>query len=95
MALVQSVLTLIPSYYMHIAWLPSSVCEHLDRYAHNFLWKGNKDKGVHLVGWDKITRPLKAGGLAIRRACESNTAMLGKLVRNIHCNSNKLRVSLL
>jgi len=50
------------------------------KYARSFLWKGNKDKDVHLVGWDKIARPRKVGGLGIGRARESNTAMLGKLV---------------
>jgi hypothetical protein len=80
LALVQSVLTSIPNYYMQNAWLPSSICEHIDKYAHNFFRKGNKDKGVHLVGWDKIARSLKAGCLGIRRAHKSNTTMLGKLV---------------
>lgn len=59
------------------------------------MWKGNNDKGVHLVGWDKINRPQKVGGLGIRRTCESNTTMLGKLVWDIHFNLDKLWVSLL
>jgi len=63
--LAQSVLTSIPSYYMQIAWLPFFICEHIDKYMCSFLWKGNKDKGVHLVGWDKITRQRKVGGLGI------------------------------
>ncbi|KEH41052.1 hypothetical protein MTR_1g041340 [Medicago truncatula] len=48
-----------------------------------------------LLGWDKITRSQKVGGLGNRRARESNTAMLGKLVWDIYCNSDKLWVSLL
>ena len=62
LALVQSVLTSIPSYYMQIAWLPSSICDHIDKYARSYLWRGNKDKGVHLVEKDKITRPQKSWG---------------------------------
>jgi len=50
LGLAQSVLTSIPSYYMQIAWLPSSICENINKYARSFLWKGNKDKGIHLVG---------------------------------------------
>jgi len=80
---------------MYIAWLPYSICEQIDKYAHSFLWNGNQDKGVHLVGLYKIPRLRKVGGLGIRRAHESNTAMLGKLVWDIHCNSYKLWVCLL
>jgi len=51
---------------MQISWLPSSICVQIDKYAHSFLWKGNKDKVDHQLGWDKISRPQKVGGLGIR-----------------------------
>lgn len=47
------------------------------------------------VGWDKIIRPKKEGGLGIRAARESNIALLGKLVWDMQQNPNKLWVSML
>ncbi|MCI77498.1 ribonuclease H, partial [Trifolium medium] len=48
---------------MQVAWLPQSTCDSIDKMAHNFLWKGMSNTGIHLVGWDKITKPKKLGGL--------------------------------
>jgi len=69
-------------------------CEHIDKASRRFLWKGSSDKGIHLVGWDKVTRPRNEGGLGIRKAREANTSMLGKLVWDIHNNTDKLWVKL-
>ncbi|PNY07262.1 ribonuclease H [Trifolium pratense] len=76
MTSVKSVLNSIPKYYMQIAWLPQSTCDFIDRMARNFLWKGSSDTGMHLVGWDKITKPKKLGGLGIRKARDANTSLL-------------------
>jgi hypothetical protein len=95
MTLVKSVLNSIPNYYMQVAWLPQSTCDSIDRMARNFLWKGNSNTGIHLVGWDKITKPKKLGGLGIRKAREANTSLLGKLVRSIHQNYDALWVQII
>lgn len=50
---------------MYIASLPYSICEQIDKYAHSFLWNGDKDRGVHMVEWYKMLRPHKFGGLGI------------------------------
>jgi len=63
--------------------------------SRKFIWKGNDGKGVHLVGWDKITRPKSLGGLGVRVARNANTALLGKLVWDIHTNTNKSWVHIL
>jgi len=34
----------------------------------NFIWKGDHEHDMHLVGWDKITLPKKHGGLGVRKA---------------------------
>ncbi|PNX93586.1 ribonuclease H, partial [Trifolium pratense] len=94
LALVQSVLTSIPTYYMQLNWLPSSICDYMDRISRKFLWRGTNDRGIHLVGWEKIAQPKKNGGLGIRSARESNTAMLGKLVWDIHSKKDKLQETL-
>jgi hypothetical protein len=95
MTLVKSVLNSIPNYYRQIAWLPQTTCDFIDRTARNFLWKGTSDSGIHLVGWDKITKPKKLGGLGIRKARDANTSLLGKLVWNVHQNSDALWVKLI
>jgi hypothetical protein len=95
MTLVKSTLNSIPNYYMQIAWLPQATCDFIDRTARNFLWKGSSTTGMHLVGWDKITKPKKLGGLGIRKAREANTSLLGKLVWNIHQNNDALWVQVL
>jgi hypothetical protein len=50
---------------------------------------------MHLVGWNKITKPEKLGGLGIRKAREANTALLGKLIWSIHQDCDLLWVQVL
>lgn len=38
------------------------------------------ERGIHLVNWEKLTLLRNVGGLGIRKARESNVALLGKLV---------------
>jgi len=95
LTLVRSVLNSIPNYYMQVAWLPRSTCEAIDRMARNFLWNGGSDPGVHLVGWNNITKPKKLGGLGIQKAREANTPLLGKLVWSIHHDCDSLWVQVL
>lgn len=61
----------------------------------NFLWKGNSNSGVYLVGWKKITKPKKLRGLWIREERKVSTSMLGKLVWGLHrdCGSLWVQVS--
>lgn len=93
--LVKSVLNDIPSCYMQINWLPASVCTLIDRIAKHFLWQGTSRHGVHLIGWDKVTRSKKDGGLSLRAARASNTVLLGKLVWDMQQHPNKAWVSML
>lgn len=57
-----------------------SVCDHIDRIARDFVWKGSQDRGIHLVGWNTITKNRQCGGLGIRVARDMISAMLGKLI---------------
>lgn len=78
--LVKSVISAIPTYYMQMNWIPTSVCTQMDCIARNFVWKGHSERGVHLVGWNKVIQPRKEGGLGVRSAREANIPLLGKLV---------------
>jgi len=95
LTLVSSVLSSIPAYYMQINWLPQNICDNIDQTTRNFIWKGNNNKCVHHVNWQKVTTPKQYGGLGIRTAREANTSLLGKLVWNLVQQNEKLWVSLL
>lgn len=68
---------------MHIGWLPQNVCGQIDRITQDFIWKGNQDHGINLVGWDTVTFPKSRGGLGVRTAHNANIAMLGNLIRDL------------
>jgi hypothetical protein len=53
LTLASSVLSSIPTYYMQLNWLPQNICDNIDQTTRNFIWKGNNNKGVHLVNWKK------------------------------------------
>ncbi|XP_045802689.1 uncharacterized protein LOC123896330 [Trifolium pratense] len=69
-------MNLIPTYYMQISWIPSSICSQIDMMTRKFIWKGNSNKGIHLVGWNVVTQSKEDGGLGVRLAREANTTML-------------------
>nr|ABN08697.1 RNA-directed DNA polymerase; Ribonuclease H, putative [Medicago truncatula] len=77
--LATSVLSSIPTYYMQINWLPQNICDSIDHTTRNFVWKGTDNKGIHLVNWQKVTKPKHMGGLGIQSARDANTCLLGKL----------------
>lgn len=60
----------------------------------NIFWKGNSNYGVHLIDWDKITKPKNLGGLGNQKEREANTSMLSKLVWSLYldCDSSWLQV---
>ncbi|CAJ2646060.1 unnamed protein product [Trifolium pratense] len=95
LALASSVLTSIPTYYMQIAWLPQSICDSIDQTTRTFIWRDSNNKGIHLVGWNKVARPKQYGGLGIRPAREANISLLGKLVWDMVYHSKKLWVDIL
>lgn len=54
-----------------------------------------RTRSMHMVGWSKITKPKKYGGLGGRIARHHNTTLLGKMVCDVVTCPDKLRVSLL
>ena len=95
LTLLSSIFSSIPSYYMHISWFPQSICKNIDQTTRNFIWRGTNDKGIHLVGWKKISHPKSLDGIGIRSARQVNTCLLGKLVWDVIQSSGKIWVNLL
>jgi hypothetical protein len=65
--------------------LPSRICNDLDRLNRNFLWGSTSEsKKMHLVGWDKVCRPKRDGGLGLYATKPRNKALLAKLNWRLH-----------
>lgn len=80
--LAQSILSDIPYHVMQTNMLLKGICEEIERSIRCFIWigAGNKNlRGIHLVRWDKITRPKQEGGLGILNLEVMNRALLAKL----------------
>ena len=79
LTLVKSVLLSIPTYFLSLFPLPSSVAVKLEEIQRNFLWGSfGSDFKFHLVRWNIVKQPLILGGLGIRDLCLFNEALLGK-----------------
>ncbi|XP_059650347.1 uncharacterized protein LOC132296126 [Cornus florida] len=56
-----------------------SVIDRIEQIQRNFLWGGRGEEfKYHLVRWEQVCKPIKLGGLGIRRLIPFNQALLGK-----------------
>ena len=77
--LIDSVLSVVLTYYLSLFRLLSGVSDELERIMRNFLWKGvDEDGGDHLVSWKTCSRSKKKGGLGIGNLRCKNKALLFK-----------------
>lgn len=61
------------------------ILEGMDRANRNFLWgTSESSRKVHWVGWQKVTKPKKEGGLCLQEAKGRNIALLAKLNWHFH-----------
>ena len=89
--LIQASSTSIPSYVMQGTYLPGRILDGIDRVNRNFLWGSSETlKKVHWVGWKKVTKPKKEGGLGLQEANGRNTALLAKLNWKLHPEEDAL-----
>ena len=77
--LIKSTLSSLPTYYLSLFPIPSSVALRIDKIQRDFLWGGiGEGKKFHLINWHQVCQPLKFGGLGLRNIRAFNRALLGK-----------------
>lgn len=80
LTLVNSVLSVIPTYWMSIFRLLGWVIKDIDHIRRDFLWSGPDidHPGCRLVNWKNLCRPRDQGGWGILDLYNFNQALLGK-----------------
>ena len=76
---------------MQCALLPNKILEGIDRVNRNFLWGSSETaRKIHWVGWDKVTKLKRVGGLGLQSAKGRNIALLTKLNWSLHTENESL-----
>lgn len=79
LSLIKSTMSHLPLYYMSLFKAPITVINKLERMQRQFLWgDGLIKRKIHLVGWDKVSKSKKFGGLGIKKLLHQNQALLSK-----------------
>jgi hypothetical protein len=79
LTLIKSTLSSLPTYFLSLFPIPSSVAKRMEKIQRNFLWGGGGDEfKYHLVNWQSICLPILEGGLGVRHLVPFNKALLGK-----------------
>uniref|UniRef100_A0A8R7U3Z9 Reverse transcriptase domain-containing protein n=1 Tax=Triticum urartu TaxID=4572 RepID=A0A8R7U3Z9_TRIUA len=77
--LIKAIAQAIPVYAMACFDLTKSLCEDVSSMIARFWWSQlDKENKIHWVGWDKLTKPKKDGGLGFRDLYSFNLAMLAR-----------------
>ncbi|XP_039133192.1 uncharacterized protein LOC120270234 [Dioscorea cayenensis subsp. rotundata] len=65
--LINSILMVVPIYYLSVYPIPETVLFKFSKLARKFLWANHEqDSGMSVVNWDIITASKSEGGLGIR-----------------------------
>lgn len=77
--LIKSVLASLPTYFLSLFVIPTSMANDIEKCQRDFLWgKGRGDTGPHLVAWEDVYKPKMNGGLGFKRIRNVNKALLSK-----------------
>lgn len=79
-ALIKSVAQMLPSYAMSVFLLPLGITKDIERSMALYWWcsQPNKEKGIHWMGWDRMSHHKAAGGMGFRNLRDFNLDILGK-----------------
>lgn len=83
----------ISNYWCQIFILPKKVLKQINSVCRSYLWHGEANNNTPgNVGWDKVCRPKKEGGLGIRNLELWNLAAVGKIAWHISTMQDSLWV---
>lgn len=73
-ALAQSILRLIPSYFIQTMMVPKGLCDEIECIIRTLVWGShNGANKMALVNWDSVCQPKSHGGLGLRYLTDHNT----------------------
>ncbi|CAN1257445.1 Transposon TX1 uncharacterized 149 kDa protein [Linum perenne] len=80
-ALLKSVLTGLPVYYLSILKAPVEVIKKIEKIQNRFLWAGSAEKDkIHWIRWEIVKTPKSLGGLGVHDMRILNSSLLAKWV---------------
>ncbi|KAF3780332.1 LINE-1 retrotransposable element ORF2 protein [Nymphaea thermarum] len=84
LCLIRYVLFSLIDYWCSVFILPKSIQHKLEATMANFLW-GNQEsrKGIHLVAWKTLCRPVLEGGVGLKLLADWNKACIGRITLHI------------
>ncbi|CAN1127629.1 LINE-1 reverse transcriptase homolog [Linum perenne] len=78
-ALLKSVLSGLPVYFLSVLKAPVEVIKRIERIKNRFLWAGSSEKDkIHWVNWEIVKTPKRLGGLGVHDMRIMNTSLLAK-----------------
>lgn len=90
LTLLRSTLSSLPTYYLSLSTIPTSMANKIEKLQKDFLWDGMENKQFHLVGWDKVCSPIACGGLGIKKLTSLNKALLGNSCEGLGVEETRL-----
>ncbi|KAK1362280.1 hypothetical protein POM88_046754 [Heracleum sosnowskyi] len=95
LVLLNSSLDNIPTYWLSLFKIPSSVCQNIEKIRRDFFWgtvnsKGKISKKMHHISWKKIILRKEHGGLGISDVHSRNTVLLSKWIPRCVATSDEL-----
>jgi hypothetical protein len=95
--LIKSVLQSIPTYFMSLFTLPSSLCDEIEKMMNSFWWDHNSSnsRGLHWLSWERLSTPKAFGGMGFKSLKAFNMAMVGKQTWKLDSNLDSLIICLL
>jgi hypothetical protein len=83
--LIKAALASIPIYQSSFLLALVSIIQKIEAMYKRFLWEGGKQSGrkLHLISWEKISKPILEGGLNFKNDHVQNLALGAKLLWNL------------
>jgi hypothetical protein len=83
--LIKALLKSISIYQSSLLLAPSTMIQKIKVLFRRFLWEGGRKKGrkLHLISWEKVTKPFLKGGLQFNDIHSQNLALGAKFLWNL------------